>query len=57
MLARFRHHHIIATQQDHIIRLQQMVSNQHPWQRRPTAAGRKQPLDRPITSPFARPSP
>jgi hypothetical protein len=55
-LARCRHHHVIATPQDHLLGLQQMGPNQHPWERGPTAAGAAKPLARPVTAPFAGPA-
>src|SRR5438132_13948551 len=39
LLARFRHDHFIAAHHDHIVWLQQMVTNQHPLELAPADTG------------------
>ena len=57
-LERFRNrvYHVIATDQDHILWIQQMVPHQRPLERGPTDAGDEKTLDRPVTAAFACPA-
>jgi hypothetical protein len=55
-LARFRHHHVIAAHQNHIVVIQQMVTNQHPLQPVPAHVGMEKTLDRPVTAALTRPA-
>ena len=56
MLARFRHHYVIATDQQHLIGSQQMRPNHPPLQVPPIQGGIEKALDRAITPPLARPA-
>src|SRR5439155_19337535 len=56
LLARFRHDHFIAAHHDHSVWLQQMVTNQHPWELAPADTGMEKTLSRAVTATVAGPA-
>src|SRR5712691_8144663 len=56
LLARFRHDHFIAAHHDHIVWLQQMVTNQHPLELAPADTGIEKTLSRSVTATLVGPA-
>ena len=56
LLARFRHDHGLAAQHNHLVLLQQMGTNQHPWELAPAATGMEKTLYRSVTTAWASPA-
>src|SRR5262245_8806573 len=51
-----QHYHMIPTHQDHVLGLQQVMTNQQPVELTPIQPRSEKAVDRPVTAPFAAPT-
>src|SRR6266704_747972 len=56
LLARFRHDHVVTGHHDHIVLIQQMVTNHHPLQHAPIETRLAKSLYRPVPTTWASPA-